>query len=238
MLEPIEQSSAWNQVVTRVERAIRLGTLVPGDKLPAERVLAADLGVSRMTIREAIRVLEARGYVETRRGAHGGTMVRLNLVSKEKVREQLLDRVDHLRSIFEFRQAVECAAARLAASRRQPEHLDLISESIDEMEASTDLHEFRRADSTFHLRVADAACNPLIAESVEDARVAMFLPVDALEFEVALMRSLQDHRRVFSAISRSNEGLADKAMAKHIERTRYEIFEILGIDDLGEQASN
>src|SRR5712691_7348558 len=75
-MERIEPSPVYELVVERIRRAIHIGTYVPGDRLPPERALAEQLGVSRTTVREAIRVLEGQGYVETRRGSTGGLTVK------------------------------------------------------------------------------------------------------------------------------------------------------------------
>ena len=72
VMERVELSPAYELVVECIRRAIHIGTYIPGDKLPPERLLAEHLGVSRTTLREAVRVLASEGYVESRRGAHGG----------------------------------------------------------------------------------------------------------------------------------------------------------------------
>jgi GntR family transcriptional repressor for pyruvate dehydrogenase complex len=68
-ITPIEHSSVYELVVEQLRRAIHIGTYLPGDKLPPERELAQRLEVSRASVREAVRMLEGEGYVETRRGA-------------------------------------------------------------------------------------------------------------------------------------------------------------------------
>ncbi len=74
-MKRIEPSPVYELVVERIRRAIHIGSYVPGDRLPPERALAEQLGVSRTTVREAIRVLEGEGYVESRRGATGGVIL-------------------------------------------------------------------------------------------------------------------------------------------------------------------
>ncbi|MBV8144951.1 MAG: winged helix-turn-helix transcriptional regulator, partial [Gammaproteobacteria bacterium] len=71
-LEPIKAVATYELVTNQIQRAVHLGLLVPGDRLPAERALAQQLGVARMTVREAIRVLAHEGLITVRRGAHGG----------------------------------------------------------------------------------------------------------------------------------------------------------------------
>jgi DNA-binding GntR family transcriptional regulator len=88
---------------------------------------------------------------------------------------------------------------------------------------------FRRADNAFHLAIADAARNPLIRRAVEDGRVAMFLPLDALEFEVLQASALEGHRKILAAITAANAPEAERATAAHIEDTRRELRLVLAI---------
>jgi DNA-binding GntR family transcriptional regulator len=82
---------------------------------------------------------------------------------------------------------------------------------------------FRRADASFHLRIACAARNPLLRQAVEDGRVAMFLPLDLLDFEVMLACALDGHRKILAAIAAADAPAAERAMAAHIEDTRREL---------------
>src|SRR5258707_7702359 len=75
-IERVEHVPVYGLVVDQLRRAIHSGAFVPGDKVPPERELSKQVGVSRASVREAIRVLEGEGYVETRRGARGGRIVR------------------------------------------------------------------------------------------------------------------------------------------------------------------
>ena len=72
---PVRTTNAFEQTVERLGRAIRMGLLAPGEQLPSERDLAQHLALSRSTVREALRVLQEAGYLESRRGRGGGTFV-------------------------------------------------------------------------------------------------------------------------------------------------------------------
>jgi len=156
LARPIEASAMYERVVDRIHRAIHLGQLLPGDKLPPERVLAEQLKVSRVTLREALRVLEGEGYVQTRLGARGSQTVSTPPISTEDMRRRLLSRLDATDSILEFREATESHAARLAAARRDPADLEALEGAMTEMSVTRNVPEFRRSDSAFHLAVADA----------------------------------------------------------------------------------
>jgi GntR family transcriptional regulator, transcriptional repressor for pyruvate dehydrogenase complex len=213
--------------VDRIRRAIHLGTYLPGERLPSERTLASQLAVSRVTIREALRVLEGEGYLRSEPGTSGPLILPQVRGHEDLVRE-LRARLPELEDILTFRIANERATAGLAAERRIQKDLDGLEESVEEMRASTSLPEFRRADSAFHLLVADVARNGLFRRAVEDARAAMFLPVDALDFDFALANSLRGHARVLKAIAAADGRRADAAMADHIEITRQELHGLLG----------
>src|SRR3984957_653452 len=75
VLRPVREGNAFEETVERLLTIIKLGMVAPGDKFPAERELAAQLGISRLTLREAIRELHEAGYVSSRRGRFGGTFV-------------------------------------------------------------------------------------------------------------------------------------------------------------------
>src|SRR3989442_8138044 len=113
-MERIEPSPVYELVVERLRRAIHIGTYMPGDRLPPERSLAEQLGVSRTTVREAIRVLEGQGYVEIRRGAAGGVILLDRGQTEERLGPMIRERLPELEEIVDFRIAVACPAAHLA----------------------------------------------------------------------------------------------------------------------------
>jgi DNA-binding FadR family transcriptional regulator len=223
----LEVPAAHAVVVEHLRRAIHLGQYGPGDKFPPERQLAEQLGVSRLSLRGAIRVLEGEGYVETRRGATGGVTVLGSQRSREDLVERLRVGISELRAIQEFRLVNERLAASRAAERLTPEDLAVLEESVERLAASTTIGAFRQADSLFHLRIAEVADCELLRESVEHARAAMFLPLDALDYELLLSDTLTHHRRILAALRRGDGPAAGRAMAAHVRRTTAELEQIL-----------
>lgn len=220
MIERVVQSLAYELAADKIRRAVHIGTFVPGDKLPPAPELAKQLGVSRITALEAVRALEAEGYVESRRGASGGTLIVASQESGEVLRGRLRQERKHFRDVMDFRVATEPAAVRLAALRRSEADLSRLVEALEQMASSRNKPEFRRADSAFHLGIADAADNPFLRGAVEDGRAAMFSPLDALDFEVMLETSLEGHRRILGALRAADAEGAQKAMVAHIEANR------------------
>jgi DNA-binding FadR family transcriptional regulator len=209
-------------VVEHLRRDILLGTYAEGEKLPPEREHAALLGVSRTTLREAVRSLAQEGLVEVRRGSSGGTVVRGVRTAGER-RRQLRRRLDEVLAIQEFRLAIEPLAAERAAAHRTAAAIRELERSIGALEAATGIGAFRRADSTFHLVVArSAACAPLLA-AVEQARIAMFEPLDALGFDIVAPKAIRAHTAILRAIERQAGAAARRAMVAHIHETTDEI---------------
>jgi GntR family transcriptional regulator, transcriptional repressor for pyruvate dehydrogenase complex len=221
-IEPIDIAAAYEVVTERIRRAIHIGSYLPGDKLPPERTLAQQLGVSRTTVREAIRVLEGEGYVVSRRGASGGIIVLDQAENEERIRPLLAEKLPEIEEIFDYRIAVEGAAARLAAARRTEEDLALLRQAYDAMQAGRETLRFRAADNAFHLAIADAARNRLMRQAIEDARVATWVPIDRLISRV-FMSANRHHKQILDAISDRDADAAQKAVVDHLETARRDL---------------
>lgn len=225
---PVRHSATYEVVAEHIRRALQLGRYLPGQKLPPERALALQLGVSRTVLREAIRALEGEGLVESRRGAAGGLIVRDHALPAEQMRALIVDRFEQLEQLYEFRLANECAAARLAAQRRTASDIRDISAALQKMEAiisETSEHNdpalaarFTSADSAFHLGIAQASRNGFLAQAVEDAWVRRFLPIGNIFTRIETGAN-NGHRQLFDAIKSGNAAAAEAAMGDHIMET-------------------
>jgi GntR family transcriptional regulator, transcriptional repressor for pyruvate dehydrogenase complex len=213
---------AYTVAADHVRRAIHLGEYKPGDKFPPERQHAEQLGISRVTMREAIRILATEGYVEVRRGATGGVTVLDLRRDPAEMREQLRLRLDEMLDLQRFRAVNERLAAELAAGRATEVDLAALEASVVALDESEDFGHFRQADSAFHLGIAAAARSPLLAAAVEQARTTMFGFTDALDPTVA-PASRGDHRRILDAVRNRDSRAAGRAMQAHVERTTREL---------------
>lgn len=211
----------------QIEEAIHLGLYGPGDKLPAEQQLADHLGVSRMTVRYALQILQTKGYVRSKRGKTGGWFINNVTPSTNPLRESLLRSLPRLYHVLDFRLVVEPAAAQWAAERRTEDHLAQMEGALALMENVEDLPEFRRADSAFHLAIAAATGNPMMEKAIREARMTLFVLADAMGFGVVLHSTREEHRRIYRAIREGEGDEAYRAMAHHIETTRSELNDIL-----------
>ena len=223
LVAPLHTPPAYAAVVERIQRALTLGLLVPGDRLPAERALSQGMGVSRVTVREALRVLQGEGLLATRRGS-GGTTVAPNI---DGLRGADSGHEERVREVFELRLALESTAARLAAERHLEVDLDELTACQAAMARSTDVHSFRRADSKFHLTVARMSGNHLLRQAIEDARAVAFSTLDRRSFTPLQRSSIHDHAAVLQAIERREPPAAADAMMLHIVRARAEVESIL-----------
>ena len=159
-----------SQVISReLAKAIESGKYPPGSKLPTEMELAAQFGVSRIPIREALSVLRAAGVITSRQG--GGSFV------EEKIGSNILNnlKIDHedaelIKHLFEMRKIMEPEAAFLAAQRRTPEHLERMWEALRRLEEGlADQNKLtKEADMEFHRSMFLATQNPVMIQAMEN----------------------------------------------------------------------
>jgi GntR family transcriptional regulator, transcriptional repressor for pyruvate dehydrogenase complex len=213
----IRKNRVHEEVARQLESLI-LKDLKPGDKLPAERELATMLGVSRSSIRDAMRRLELVGLVEPRQGS--GTLVRE--VSTEALVSPLANVIAHKRQLvgelLEFRQMLEPGMAARAAEHRTAEDLAKMEEILDRQERKVRGGGLAiEEDSEFHYRIATAARNSVVLKVVD---VVMDLLREtrsrSLQSEGRPQRSMAGHRRILSAIRRGDPEAAEAAMRQHI----------------------
>ncbi|NRQ37613.1 FadR family transcriptional regulator [Nonomuraea sp. NN258] len=215
--EPVRTVRAYERVVEQVEEAIESGALCPGERLPSERELMGQFSVSRSTVREALRVLQARGLVRSRPGDPNGAEVLPFTPAALHKSMTTLARVDELSlaELVQFRMVLDASAALLAARLRTDAHLTEMDAAIARMrESLTAGHEaFGAADVAFHDAVTRAARNKLIQICVDVVRSIVLDLVKeriaAAPDGVALMRrSITHHEEVLAAIRAGDGPLA------------------------------
>jgi len=185
LIAPLATSGRAEEVMLRVGQAIRLGLLADGEQLPPEAEFAAQLGVSAMTLRDALAMLRQRGLVETRRGRTGGTFVRRPAAAPlGLLRERLRAlSVSELRDLTDEQSAVSGAAARLAATRASTASVRRLLALADQLGAAVTPGAQIRADGRFHIEVAIASKSQRLTalEVALQTRLAelLWLPVEA-----------------------------------------------------------
>lgn len=221
LFRPVRAGNAFEETVDRLLQAIKLGVVPPGDRLPAERVLATRLNVSRATLREAIRELTSAGFVESRRGRHGGTFVRA-LEQAEPIHPHVPSSVSaqDVEDVLMMRHVLEVGAAEAAAeavlTQQDRSHLRA---RLDECSAAA-LPDYRRMDSRLHLAIAETTGSASLTAAVADARSRLNVLLGAIPLlERNIAHSNEQHARVVAAIHDGDPARARATMAEHLAGT-------------------
>lgn len=220
---PIRPARASTDVIAQIREAIFAGRYKPGDRLPTERQMAAQFGVSRVTVRDALRALEAGGLIQVRVGGQGGPYVAhpdLALLS-ESLGTHLQLRGVTFQELAEARLALETTAARLAAERATPEDLEEMRAAIDRPHQpsggpagaataakSMDFHQaLVRGSHNAALYAMFMATRALIAEAFDTLHARQPDMADAAR---------QAHTRLWEAISARDAETAVSVMREHL----------------------
>jgi GntR family transcriptional repressor for pyruvate dehydrogenase complex len=222
MLGKIERVKLSEEILTRLKEMIKSGKFGYGDKLPVEKRLAEIFGVSRTTVREALAVLEAEGWVTTKRG--GGTYVKRVRGEDpvEPLTVMLGENEAAIVELMELRKILEGEVALLAALRATPEDIEAIRQSCREM--GQDVAHGRdtaASDFSFHYNIAKATKNKTILsvlsslhglyhEVVKNNRVHWSKPS-------GYERILAEHEAILKAIEKRQGAAAKKQMENHLE---------------------
>lgn len=213
----LERRPLYELLVDKLREHAETHGLRAGARLPAERMLAEQLGVSRASLRQAIVALEVQGLLEVRHG--GGTFLRHDQLQPAP-RAEGLDHRRRLPAILDAREALEGAIARLAAERRTPQDVAAIRAALAELTGDGDDEEpepVERTDADFHAAITAAAHSPVIARMMAE-----------LAPEIALTRhessdppgrpspSAAQHRAVADAVIAGDPAAASAAMLAHL----------------------
>ncbi len=224
---------------TRTDRAARLlsdlittGKLAPGDFLPSEPVLAKQLGVSRPTLRLALRTLEMRGLVVSKRGVGVQVTDRTHEVATDSIELMLQRDGGDIRDMLELRLILECQGALLAAQRATDDDIAAIAATIEAMgDGGLSIGDCIELDLEFHLRLAKASKNNLLVALVHALRGLMLDTIAATHaIDARTAQRLRAHAMVLEAIKARDAEAAYAAM-EWMLRVTEEILEERSRDD-------
>jgi GntR family transcriptional repressor for pyruvate dehydrogenase complex len=219
----LDRSTLPEEIANRLLELIKAERLRPGDKLPAERSLAAEMQVSRPVLREALRALAIMKVVEIRQGS--GTYI----TSLEP--QQLVSHLDFvfskdtvaLAKVLEARRVLEVGNVRLAAVRIDPDQVERLEAILGEMRAAVDdADRFSTLDIAFHDAVSEAAGNFLLAQFM---RIINTLAKVSRErtgaSRVVRERALRDHEPLVGALRAGDPDAAARAMLAHLDHVEH-----------------
>ena len=229
-LGTLGQGSVVSVVAERLLGYFTSGNIAPGTRLPAERQLAASLGVGRSAVREALAALEILGIVVVRPGS--GTYLRDGI-------SELLPRTlswgmmlgePRTRELVELRSGLELQAAELAAERITDDALDRMQANLDTMAASLDdLPAFVEADAAFHREIAEGSGNQVLQELLQSIRSLLRIWVDrALTDEGHAAAALKEHAEIHSALKLRDPAAVVVSMRSHMDTASRRL--LLGFD--------
>ena len=233
LLRPVREGNAFEETVERLLTVIKLGIVGPGERFPPERDLAVQLGISRLTLRDAIRELQQAGYVESRRGRSGGTFVTGAPPAPDRAELRRLAREDgeKLADALTFRLAVETgsadALAQLMARSPAAELGDgqvagsrqMLAARLAEVNGASP-QDYRRLDTLFHLSIAELTGSSLLTAACTEARMRLNALLNAIP---VLQRNIDhtagQHTAIVTAILAGDAEQARRAVAEHLNGT-------------------
>lgn len=220
---PIQRvRKAYEQVYDQLRELIMTGELARGERLPNEAILAREFGVSRGTVREALRVLAAQNLIRTAKGAGGGSFVtlptvdhiseflRLNISLLSESEDVTLD------EFLEARHLLEVFAAKLAAERRRPEDLEVMRATLHDPSELTPEEQYVQ-NKNFHTAVVTSSRNTLLKIATQPIYSVLQTNLDRSHIPPSFPGQVEhDHRAILEAIESRDAELAERLMHEHL----------------------
>jgi GntR family transcriptional repressor for pyruvate dehydrogenase complex len=216
-LRPLGRTRLYEDLVERLGEFVIRTNLEVGGRFPPERELASRLQVSRASLRQALAVLEAQGFIEVRHG--GGVFLRRSR-GFGGVLHKLVERRARLPEVLEARELLEVRLAELAAARRTAADLVAMRAALTEMEAEIDASGLGvDGDAAFHHAVHRAGNNKVLEHVIDGLADAIHeTRVESLSEPERPRNSLQAHRRILEAIEAKQAPAAAEAMRAHLRQ--------------------
>ena len=215
---PVRPTRASSDVIAQIREAILSGRYQPGDRLPTEREMAVHFGVSRVTVRDALRALEAAGLVEVRVGGHGGPFVAAPnpAILSESLSTHLQLQGSTFQELAEARLALETTAARLAAERATPDDLAAMLAAVENRAWGTASSAAQSVD--FHTALVRASHNTDLESMWQATRSLLEEAFDTLHSRQPDMVEVaaRVHRQLYEAVLAKDGEAAVKLMRDHL----------------------
>ena len=222
--EPVATRRTFEEAVEQIADKIKAGDLHTGDRLPSERELAAQMRISRPTLREAIKALSEAGVLEVRRGQSGGIFVASELIPRELLRSRKEIRFSEIAGVLEARRLLEPRVAQLAAVQATDADFAAMAQTIErqrELARSDDFlsHEdlFLQLDMKFHLALARATRNSTIVGLMRTLLRQLEIARDmAMHAPLVPDWTIEIHERTLTAVRAADFPLIEEVMDEHL----------------------
>ena len=228
LFSPINRGRISGVIIDQIRQLIHGGQLVAGARLPSERDLCTQFGVSRVTVREALRGLEASGLVEIKVGARGGAFV--TAPTSERVGAGITDllALSGLTAVevTAARQLIDLGIVPLACERATPQDVEDLFALCTEAEAAEASGEYTlELSAEFHIRLAQATHNGAIAILVQSFREPILMSLERAREAAPLMgkKGIEEHRALVEAIRDRDSDRARRIMTPHLSRTLHRV---------------
>jgi len=213
-------AKAADMLADALRSRILAGEWAAGETLPAERDLVDSSGLSRASVREALRILGGEGLIATRAGRGGGSVVRQPTSEGIDRSVRLFIRGQRMgfSALVEAREAIEPAVSRLAARHRTEEDLERLEAIQKKLAGSRNRTRFLRANVDWHVAVAQASHNPLLLAfmSAIAQEILAWTADEGFNTETIVAATIRSHAQIIAAIRKQDEDAAARRMTRHV----------------------
>ena len=224
MLAPNKTTKVYDQVIEQIKSKIKSGEIKKGDRLPSEREMAESIGVSRASVREAIRALEVVGLVESRQGA--GNYIKTNFDNSlfEPLSAMFMLQECSVREMYDLRETLELQCAKLAAKNIEDNELALLTAIVDRMYIARSEEESLELDIKLHYLIAKASRNVLLINVVEV--ISQLMDEFIRKFRMQILHEgnkeglLEIHENLLRSLKCRDESKVYNAMKEHFNLIR------------------
>ncbi len=222
------QGKVYQEIISRFVEMLRSGSLKAGDRLPAERLLAVEFGVSRSSVREALKVIETIGLIEIR-GGGGAFVSNLNLAPFISIFAPLITRRKGFElELLDLRELLEVKAAGLIAENINLDMIESFETIINNMRSSIENNDTESGailDIEFHKLIFSNSGNYVLSQAAEYVNSLMEISIKEnrsflLKERENAERLFSEHYDIYNAIKKGDSESAKNLMAEHINRVR------------------
>ncbi|MCE8018764.1 FadR family transcriptional regulator [Halomonas sp. MCCC 1A11036] len=232
-IEPLEKKSLSDDVVAKIKALIVSGELKEGDRIPGERELCDQFGVSRASVREGLKILSLQGLL---RRTNAGTVITANFTSilEETLALKILLDDCSYEDITEARLFLEKTMVSLAAKRIEQKDIDIMARQLGlmiEAERADNNDDYILADIAFHQQIAKASRSRVLASLYNSIITLVFRAQKSVGYDKPVMKeSIKFHRNILEALKNSDAELSEKEMQSHLLDVQERINHLIGKD--------